>query len=398
MHPEVDVYLQRADEAVHVGTLYANARMSRLVTTFVYGDVYVARPDAFPLCPHMPLPQRQFSGESIPALFSDAAPDRWGRRLIEKAHPGEALDDESYLLYASDVSRQGALRFSLPGSRDFLDPSASIPKLISLPDLLYAAQEANANPGAIKELLDAGTSSLGGANPKASVLDDDGNLCIAKFSYANAGWHAARWEMTALDVAQSAGISVPEHSLHRFKDVGDALVTRRFDRRGGRRIHYMSALTLLDARDMEAHDYLEVLEGMQRLEAAADIDEMLARMTLTCALNNADDHLRNHGFLHDGRGWRLSPLFDVNPDPHAGRAHALSMCGDESAIRAENLKSCMEYMGRSGADMRQIVTEVLGAVRDVGKAARRNRCPQAEQDAMFPVVERNVTQIKTTFA
>ncbi|MDY7089393.1 MAG: HipA domain-containing protein, partial [Actinomycetota bacterium] len=244
----VRTYVEITGRTVAVGDAHFNFRRGRLTATFSYDRDYLSLPGAYAIDPALglstgawPLPQ------GLAGAFSDAAPDRWGRTLIAKRIRAQAaldgrippaLDDRDYLLGVSDETRQGALRFKTDPDDVFQHPSPDVPKLIALPSLLHAAnavtREGPDNLDAIKTLLDAGTGSLGGARPKASVRDDE-RLMIAKFPHHSDEWSVIAWEKTALDLAEVAGIPVPGRQLVGI-DGSPVLLLDRFDREGQRRV------------------------------------------------------------------------------------------------------------------------------------------------------------------
>ncbi len=276
--------------------------------------------------------------------FADSAPDKWGRNLIEKAERLRAraedraprrLDDLDFLLGASDDTRQGALRYRYLGEDSFMGPPARVPQLISLPELLHAADglSSDGDPSAaVKQLLDTETTGLGGARPKASVRLDDGTLAIAKFPHSSDGWDVMAWEATALDLLQAAGIKVPQRRLTRVGE-RSVLILHRFDRTSqGHRVGYISAMTVLGAEGGDHRDYSDIAGAIRDLSRSpkADHHELFNRVVTNVALGNTDDHLRNHGFLADRGSWTLSPAFDVNPTPDQWRSRATTIMGSES--------------------------------------------------------------------
>jgi serine/threonine-protein kinase HipA len=190
---------------------------------------------------------------------------------------------------------------------------------------------------AIKILLDAGSGSLGGARPKASVRDGD-RPWMAKFPRASDEWDVMAWEMTALDLAEACGIKTP---TRRLVDLAgkQVLLLERFDREVSQRIPYISAMTLHQAHDEDRREYIEIAEALQVVgsDVRVDLQEFWRRIAFSIAINNSDDHLRNHGLLYRDRGWRLSPAFDVNPDPDFGehRTTSINFVTDhENAVHA----------------------------------------------------------------
>jgi serine/threonine-protein kinase HipA len=228
-----------------------------------------------------------------------------------------SLKEVDFLLSVNDATRQGALRFSLEKGGAFLasDDKESIPPLVELPKLLSAADRVATDSESANELrlLLAPGSSLGGARPKASVIDRDGSLLIAKFPHTEDEIDIVRWEAVALRIAAMAGISA---SKWRIEMVGKkrVLLLHRFDREGPRsriRIPFLSAMSMLSAGDNELHSYLELADALKMYGAKPkeDLHELFSRVVLNILISNTDDHLRNHGFLYqDSDGWRLCYL------------------------------------------------------------------------------------------
>ncbi len=331
MIDHVYVYLDDATGAPRpVGEVFFAARAGRLVSsTFRYSTDYLTSSTAFAIDPALGLHAGTQNVNGLPGALQDCSPDRWGRNLIVKQARASArlehrtrgtLTDADFLLGVSDVTRQGALRFRAGTDGDFLAASGNVPKLIELPRLLRAADVVSRDDdlAAIKELLDAGTGSLGGARPKASVRDSD-HLFIAKFPHGNDEWDVVAWEKTALDLAAKSGIRVSRSKLIKIQG-RSVLLVERFDRPDGQRVPYVSAMTLLEAHDGDAHDYAEIAEALSDVGAVTteDLRELWRRIAFSVLINNTDDHLRNHGFLREPGGWRLSPAFDINPNPDPG--------------------------------------------------------------------------------
>jgi serine/threonine-protein kinase HipA len=336
---EVEVIVRVAGADVLAGRLWCHRRRGTESQTFAYAGEYLGLADAYELDPLLPLvegSQQTPANRAIFGAFSDAAPDRWGRRLISRAErrrvkreggTARGFGEVDYLLGVRDDLRQGALRFREPDTGVFLaPPDTGVPSLLDLPRLLGAADHLERDEESEDELatlLRAG-SSLGGARPKSHVLDEAGRIAIAKFpSPANDDWDVMRWEAIALTLARSAGVRVPEHKLHLIGDKS-VLVVDRFDRSGATRIGYVSALTMLERADGEGGSYLEIADVIARHSpsAANDLRELWRRMAFSVLISNFDDHLRNHGFLRTTTaGWSLSPAFDLNPDPRPGERH-----------------------------------------------------------------------------
>jgi serine/threonine-protein kinase HipA len=349
------VFVDRADgEPAEVGEAFFTAKGGRLVsTTFRYDTGWLARRGSFPLDPDLPLVSGTLNVAGLPGALQDCSPDRWGRNLIAKQHRALAreqgrraatLTEQDYLVGVSDSTRQGALRVKAAEDGPFLGTGASVPPLLQLPRLLRAADSVGRSDDlpAIKELLAAGSGSLGGARPKASVMDGD-RLMIAKFPHADDEWDVMAWERTALDLAASAGIAVPPARLTEA-DGRSVLLVERFDRDDdGTRVAFMSAMTMLGARDGDVHDYLEIADAIPEHSAAArdDLRQLWRRALFSVLINNVDDHLRNHAFLRSGSGWVLSPVFDVNPNPDPGTSRQTTIGG--AAGREQELDALLEY-------------------------------------------------------
>lgn len=303
------------------------------------------------------------------------------------------MTEMDYLLGVSDATRQGALRLRLPGEPEFLAPGVDVPPLIDLPRLLGAADAVGRSRGddwaAVKMLLDAGTASLGGARPKATVMKA-GRLMIAKFPHAHDEWDVMAWEAVALDLAESCGIEVPAHEL---VDVGgrNVLVVERFDRRDDVRIPYISAMSLTGSSDGQNSDYTQIAEALAECGARVrhDLEQLWRRMAFSVVVNNVDDHLRNHGMLWQGTGWVLSPAFDINPDPRP-EAERVTSIGWSTAPQDAGgaLLGVGEHCGLDQERAAAIWDEVAGAVRPWRDIAGKRGITSAERDRFAPVLDR----------
>ncbi|NGM17844.1 type II toxin-antitoxin system HipA family toxin [Eggerthellaceae bacterium zg-893] len=412
MLPVLEVFDCSSGEDVRVGTARFALRHGKVSTTFLYDATYLsAFPGVFALDPELPLMTGTLHCSGLPGAFRDSSPDRWGRRLIERERrstseaglPLRQLDEVDYLAGVFDRTREGSLRFREPGG-DFLSASPSIPPLVQLPVLLRAARMAAADKAGheqVKELLDAGSGSLGGARPKASVCDGE-RLLLAKFSHAGDEWDVMGWEKTALDLARAAGIETPGARLVRVGNEA-ALLLERFDREcsrmGGKRIAYLSGMTALGSSDGESRDYAELAEAIAGLskEASSELHDFFRRVTFSVALGNTDDHLRNWGFLRLRGSWTLSPLFDVNPNPYEGMCRATAILGETGEGEVAALKDLAAYAGLDDADASAVVAEVLGAVARWRTVARKNGCREREFSLFEPGFKRREKALKRTF-
>lgn len=326
---QLNVTIQISGTDVAAGKLFTQIRNGMETSSFTYEPSYLNNQHAFPLAPNMPLTAGTFHAQGMIAAFNDAMPDRWGRNLLQRAEARAAalenrtartLFESDYLAGVSDTTRQGALRF-WTGETPVAPQKTGVPKEVSLPALLgesYLLEEdENAN---VCDLFDAG-SSLGGARPKASIINEQGALCIAKFPKKDESLieDTCAWEHVALQLAKKAGINVPTTRLLRINGKA-VLLSERFDRAKETRIPYMSGLTAIQGKDGSQYSYLELVDFLEQYgsKPETDIKELWSRILFSCLIGNTDDHMRNHGFLWDGKGWRLSPAFDINPTSGSG--------------------------------------------------------------------------------
>jgi serine/threonine-protein kinase HipA len=393
-------------EDVLAGLVFSHRRGGRESASFSYDPAYLARPDAYALDPSLPLVQGGLQtpvGLSMFRAFSDAAPDRWGRNLILREERRRAtaeggtprsLGEIDFLLGVRDDLRQGALRFRDQETGVFLANEASgVPHVTDLGTLLHAAEHLESNEETeeeLRDLLRAG-SSLGGARPKAHVIDNEGRVAIAKFPSSRFdSWDVTAWEGVALHLALLAGILVPKAELVRVAD-RSVLIVDRFDRDGHRRIGYLSAMTMLEAEDGDVGSYLDIASAIEEASPRAtdDLHELWRRMAFTILISNTDDHLRNHAFLHaGGHTWRLSPAFDLNPSPLTGRKH-LATAIDETDTTASvmTLMSVAPFFRLDEQDSLEVLREVLAATSRWREAAAERNIPKVEIEQMAPAFE-----------
>jgi serine/threonine-protein kinase HipA len=402
MIDRLDVHIEIDGESVQAGAaFFAQRRGAPVSTVFSYSASYLAFAKAIAIDPNLPLIAGSQASDRLPGAFQDCAPDRWGRNLIVKrarslavgqAGRVPSLNDVDFLAGVSDFTRQGALRFTLPGSTTFLDPDITVPKLIALPHLLHAVDrlaDDEDDEVAIKALLDAGSGSLGGARPKASVLDTDGRLLMAKFPHRNDRWDIMGWEKTALDIAERAGIDVPGRRLAGF-DGRHVLLLERFDRKGDRRVPYISSITLTNGRDGEDHDYADIATFLADSGSRVDADlvQLFRRSALNCAIHNTDDHLRNHGFLGSASGWRLSQVFDINPNPDLSEGRQTSVgTATHADEEVSGLLMFASTCRLSDNQAHTIVAEVLDATAGWADMAAANGISPREQNRFRPMFD-----------
>jgi serine/threonine-protein kinase HipA len=401
---DVLVYVEVDGTDVRAGHLWSHRRRGVESATFRYDASFLTSPRAHRVDPQLPLSLgSQQTDLSVPLFraFADSSPDRWGRNLILRQErqraiaaggPARSLGEFDLMLGVRDDLRLGALRFRADPSGPFLATELrGVPLLTDLPTLLDAAdrlERDSAGPSDISLLVRAG-SSLGGARPKAHLREvRSGVLAIAKFpSPSSDRWNVMAWEKTALDIAARAGIDVPPA---RLVDVGGrmVLVVDRFDRRGTTRVGYASALTMLEASDGDLRSYVDIAGVIEESSDAVtpDLAQLWRRMAFSVLISNTDDHLRNHGFLHQsGNVWRLSPAFDLNPDPSPGPRH-LATAIDEYDTRAsvDTLLSVANLFRLDRAGALAALTEVVGACSGWEERARANGLTRTEIDGMAP--------------
>jgi serine/threonine-protein kinase HipA len=298
-------------------------------------------------------------------------------------------------MLVDDEARQGALRFAEREGGPFLAEQAAvkIPPLIELPQLLSAAERVASDTDSDEDLrlLLAPGSSLGGARPKASVRDRDGRLAIAKFPNRSDEVSVELWEALALRLAAKAGIPVPEWRLEHAGEK-PVMLLRRFDRGPNGRVPFLSAMSMLAARDNETHSYLEFADILRQYGAAPDEDmrAVWRRIVFNILISNTDDHLRNHGFLWVGpAGWRLSPAYDLNPVPIDIKPRVLSTAIDTGDATA-SLDLALDvagYFGLAKRDARKVAAEVGKAVALWRKEAARIGIGASEIDRMASAFE-----------
>lgn len=313
------------------------------------------------------------------------------RRAEQENRPPRLLMEIDYLIRVADEARQGALRFAQAESGPFLASGADaprIPPLVDLPRLLTAAEHiaAGADTNEDLRLLMAPGSSLGGARPKASVRDPDGHLLIAKFPHRDDGIETVLWEALALRLAERAGLAVPDWRLESAAD-RPVLLLRQFDREGEVRIPFLSAMSMLGARDGDTRSYLEFVDVLRRCGANPEDDmrELWRRIVFNILISNTDDHLRNHGFLLErSDGWRLAPAYDLNPTPSDLRPRILSTNIDisDGTASLELAMSVAGYFGLTQDDARAIASEVKRAVAAWRDEAARLEPAPAEIERM----------------
>ncbi len=387
------------NDAHRVGLLRHEAQGARESASFEYDPEWLKRADRFALDPLLRLvagPQfhkRAAGGSLFHGAIADTEPDGWARQVILRDHakrrqaarrdakdvPSAALHELDFLLAVDDMCRVGALRFrdEAGKSQRAAEPGRrTAPPLIELSRLLAStrAVETHSETAADLAYLRGRGTSLGGLRPKCNVIDDDGSLSIAKFPSVADERAVTKGEVLGMKLAARAKLSVAEARLVQSEDIPVTLV-RRFDRQPtGGRLMYVSAATMLGAVPSSEHSYTEIVDALRVHGAAsqADIDELFRRVAFSIAINNVDDHLHNHGFLHVEKGkWRLAPAFDLNPFPDRAR-ELKTWISEETGPEAsfEALMSVAPYFRIKMPRAEEIAREVREAVahwRDIGR-------------------------------
>ncbi|HVA55142.1 MAG TPA: type II toxin-antitoxin system HipA family toxin [Gammaproteobacteria bacterium] len=377
MADDIEVYIDFAPVLKRVGTLYRTPQRGAETVSFEYHPDWLQEAARFSLEPALTLNRGTFTplkGYPFFGSIGDSAPDTWGRRLMQRAERRRAerekravrtLMEADYLLGVSDISRLGALRFRQHGQEPFQAPSRSgVPGQVELGRLLQITERILRDEETDEDLqmIFAPGSSLGGARPKVSVIDQHGHLSIAKFPKETDDYSIETWEAIAMRLAERAGIRTPEHQLVRVAGK-PVLVSERFDRAGTTRIPFLSALSMMGLKDGDHGSYPELVDVLTQHGAQATIDahELYRRMVFNVLISNVDDHLRNHGFLWMGQGgWTLSPAFDLNPTPSDVHPRILStnINLDEGTCDLNLVLSAAEYFGLGSQAAKGIIKEV----------------------------------------
>jgi len=357
-----------------------------------------------------------YSGRQYPSrgqtfgMFADASPDRWGRVLMRRRlerdqrdgteDPKRRLVESDYLLGVHDEFRVGGLRFRVKDDGDFLDNRSHVaaPPFVKLRELEAAVSalerdEDNTAPagGDWLRMLIAPGGSLGGARPKASVIDPEGWLWIAKFPSVRDEYNVGAWELVVQTLARECGLNVPQSIARQFASANHTFLIRRFDRTArGRRLHFASAMTLTSHGDGDDADsgvsYLELARILIDHGAQTNVDlrELWTRILFNVLVSNTDDHLRNHGFiLEPGRGWRLSAAYDMNPTPGSSGLK-LNISENDNALDIDLVLSVAHYFRVADDDAFAIMKHCVSVVRQWGKVATALKLSEREQNSMAP--------------
>jgi serine/threonine-protein kinase HipA len=395
-----------------IGVLTAQITRGSEIFSFEYDRAWINSRFAILLDPELQLyagPQYPSQGKANFGIFTDSAPDRWGRVLMQRREAmfarqaerrASPLFESDYLLGVFDQFRSGGLRFRLDPDGPFLDHQEdySAPPFVRIRELEAASlrleDAAGLDDEAFNEsirLLLAPGASLGGARPKASVIDADGNLWIAKFPSRQDEYDMGGWEAVVNELGRRAGIHVADGYPRKFNSRFHTYLTRRFDRIGDRRIHFASAMTLMGLMDGsgsgEGISYLHLAECIIKNGAQPnrDLTELWTRIVFNICVSNTDDHLRNHGFLLTPKGWILSPAYDMNPVMHATGLH-LNITEYDNALALDLAREVASRFRLSDTEAETIIHRTLRAVsqwREVAQQVGLNRAEIINMESAF---------------
>ncbi|WP_430612463.1 type II toxin-antitoxin system HipA family toxin [Flavobacterium sp. JP2137] len=393
------------ENPVLLGVLVAHQAKGRKAFSFEYDKEWLKTNSQRLIDPDIQF----YSGQQFPnnkenfAIFLDSMPDTWGRTLMKrreaqlallKGEKAKTLYDIDYLLGVYDETRMGALRFKLDPNGTFLDNDneKATPPWSTVRELQQAVvhYENDTNNEAINKwlrVLIAPGSSLGGARPKANILDDKKQLWIAKFPSNNDTIDKAAWEFLTYQLAINAGIEMAACKIEKVNGQFHTFFTKRFDRIGTERIHFASAMTMTanneDTIKNKPASYLDLVEFIQNYgkDVNDNLTQLWRRIVFNIAVSNTDDHLRNHGFILTNEGWVLSPAYDLNPSIDKDGL-ALNIDMDNNALDFELAKSVGEFFRLTEDRMDEIITEVLNAVKQWKELATKIGISRLEQELM----------------
>jgi serine/threonine-protein kinase HipA len=406
----VDVYadLDHFGEPLHMGSLRRQASRSGDIFSFAYDPAWLQRQEAFTFDPDLALvqgPQYPITGRANFGIFLDSSPDRWGRVLMQRrenmlarreGRRARSLMEWDFLLGVHDETRLGALRFRDPETDQFVasDDAFAAPPITSLRELQAASLQYERHADEeehpqyerwLTQLFAPGTS-LGGARPKASVRDEDGALCLAKFPSRQDRRDVGAWEIVVTRLAAKAGINVPSTRALRIPDSAyTTFLAKRFDRTPkGKRLAFVSAMTLTQRNDGDPDaSYLELVDLLQSQGSQTHEDclELFRRVVFSILVHNTDDHLRNHGFFIGEQGITLSPAYDINPSIERDDL-SLAINEVDTACDVSIALEARTSYGLSKKEADGIVARTAKAVAAWRNEATRLRIPKSEQDLM----------------
>ena len=390
-----------------MGELFVNPSRGKEIFSFEYDEDWLESDGRQQLDPTMSLYRgRQYPsrGKENFGAFLDSSPDRWGRVIMRRREAQQAreegreerrLFESDYLLGVHDAHRMGGLRFCVEGR--FLDDRKELasPPWTSLRELEQASlrledDHAEDDPSYSRwlRMLIAPGGSLGGARPKASVVDEMGHLWIAKFPSRRDDEDIGAWESVLHTLAQRAGLTVPQMEVRRFGASDHTFLSRRFDRvEGGQRLHCASAMTLLERKDGDSADegasYMELVDFLLRLGArpSRDLEQLWRRIVFFMCVSNTDDHLRNHSFMLEPSGWALTPAYDMNPD-RFGEGLKLNVSESDNAQDLNLAMQVAGYFRLTPERARVCMLEVVQAAQTWSEVAESQGISKSSQGRM----------------
>ena len=396
-----------------IGVLSAQQAKGRKAFSFEYNKVWITSKEQMLLDPDI----SWYSGTQYPnskenfGVFMDSMPDTWGRKLMirraaqkarEQGNTARTLYDIDFLLGVHDESRMGALRFKLNREGPFLDDNKAYPTphWSNIRELQHAAaiiesDDDSEDAGKWLAILIAPGSSLGGARPKANILDKDNHPWIAKFPAHADTIDKAAWEYVAYKLALAAGIDMAESRIEKVSGKYHTFFTKRFDRLNGERVHFASAMTMTGNNEDTIKDdppsYLDLAEFIQYSgsDNQSDLHQLWKRIVFNIAISNTDDHLRNHGFILKENGWRLSPAYDINPSIDKEEL-ALNIDMSDSSLSFQLAKSVGELFQLNNQQMDDIINEVMTARQKWKKIAGQIGISGLEQELMSKAFTRQI--------
>ena len=398
----------KLEQPILIGLLHSKQLRGKEVFSFAYDNDWLKSVSVQNLDPDLQL----YSGQQYLAerksnfgIFLDSSPDRWGRVLMDRRESAVARKEErkakalletDYLLGVFDGHRMGALRFKENEEGPFLNDNKGMaaPPWTSIRELEQASLRIEDDDVEDDEklkwlnMLMAPGSSLGGARPKASVLDAKGHLWIAKFPSKNDNQDIGAWEMVVHELALLAGLKVAQSMTGTFYSKQHTFLTKRFDRNAeGARIHFASAMTLLAHTDgtnfQSGVSYLDLVEFISKNGAnvGSDLEELWRRIVFFISVSNTDDHLRNHGFLLTETGWTLSPAYDINP-VETGAGLSLNISTSDNSLDLDLAVEVAPYFRVSMKKAEQIISTVKTSVSQWRAVAEKYRISKMNRDAM----------------
>lgn len=388
-----------------MGVLSAHQAKGRKAFSFSYDKQWLKLDQQHLIDPDLQLyTGQQFSNNKENfGVFLDSMPDTWGRTLMKRreallakisGEKAKTLYDIDYLLGVYDETRMGAIRFKLDPDGEFLDNDSekSTPPWSTIQKLQQAVihYENDTDMEAMNkwlQVLVAPGSSLGGARPKANIIDEHKHLWIAKFPSKNDTIDKALWEYLAYQLALNAGIEMAECKIEKLGGLYHTFFTKRFDRKGTKRIHFASAMTMTGNTEEtiknQPASYLDLVEFIQNYgcNIEKNLSQLWRRIVFNIAISNTDDHLRNHGFILTKEGWILSPAYDLNPSIDKDGL-ALNINMDDNSLDFEVAKSIGEYFRLTKSERDQIIQQVTDSVKKWKEIATEIGISRAEQDLM----------------